>query len=102
MDVRPRQLAAGVAVAAAAFLGIGALTAASAQDSGDDTTSTTVEDDSGTATTDDGTSTTDDATGKGQGQREDCPDGERGDRGGRPGGDRSQDQQEEEDATTGS
>ena len=35
MEIRPRQLAVAGAIAAAGFLGVGALTAASAQDSGD-------------------------------------------------------------------
>lgn len=84
MEIRPRQLAVAGAVAAAGFLGVGALTAASAQDSGDDSSSTTVEEEPGT----DAESRSD----------EDCPhDGEG--RGG-PRGDRDQSgEQEEEEAT---
>jgi hypothetical protein len=85
MEIRPRQLVVAGAIAAAGFLGVGALTAASAQDSGDDSSTTTVEEQ---PSTDDGTS----ADAKSD---EDCPhDGEG--RGGRP-GDRGEQQREQDE-----
>ena len=103
MEIRPRQLVVAGAIAAAGFLGVGALTAASAQDSGDDSPSTTVEEQ---PSTDDGTTAdqpSDDGTSTDAKSDEDCPhDGEG--RGGPPGdhgdrGDRGEQQEEEAPAS---
>jgi hypothetical protein len=104
MEIRPRQLAVAGAIAAAGFLGVGALTAASAQDSGDDSTTTTVEEQPGT---DDGTTADqphDDGTSTDARSDEDCPhDGQgRDGRGGRPGHRGDGDGQQEEEGDTAS
>jgi hypothetical protein len=98
MDIRPRQLAVAGAIAAAAFLGVGALTAASAQDSGDDSTTTTVEEQPDAT---DG-SGTDNGTAEQPKADEDCPhdgQGPRGDRGDRGADDGGQSDSESDSAS---
>jgi hypothetical protein len=99
MELRPRQLAVAGAIAAAGFLGVGALTAASAQDSGDDSSTTTVEEQPDA--TDDTTADTpgDDGTSADPRADDDCPDkGDGGEHRGGPRGDESDGQQQDEEA----
>lgn len=95
MEIRPRHALVAAAIAGASFLGLGALTAASAQEDSGSSTSDIVQEDS--------TPPDDSAPESGAPDREGCEDGEGGSRGqggqGRPGGDADTDTEDSPSST---